>query len=304
MSLTDEQLKIRSKGLGGSDIGAMLGLSPWKSPMDLWAEKTGRVIPDDIGEKDFIIFGNLLEDIVAREFARRLDKKCHRRKKTITHKKYDFMLGNIDRKVVGESAVLEVKTASAWCQQQWGEIGTDDVPLYYLTQGVHYMAVLDVDVCYFAVLIGGNEFRWYEVHRDADIEKSLIEKEAEFWRLVLSNSPPDPRSFPDVCTLYPKDSGSGIVATDSIFEKLGQYEKLRQEIEQKKTAQEMVKMAICEFMGNAGRLTDRAGSKLATWISHTRSTPSTILLKERYPEIYDELSEECAVTVRPFRTDQ
>jgi len=300
MSLTDEQLQIRSRGLGGSDIGAMLGLSPWKTPLELWAEKCGHVTPDEIGHKDIIIFGNLLEDIVASEFSRRLGKKVARRNKTITHPKHDFMLGNIDRKVVGESAVLEVKTASAWLQQQWGEIGSDDVPLYYLTQGVHYMSVLDVDVCYFAVLIGGNEFRWYEVHRDMDIEKSLIEKESQFWRAVLSNEPPDPVKFSDLTTLYPKESKAGIVATDRVFNLLGELEKVNAEIRSKEHQQERLKMQICEFMGNAGRLTDRTGTKLASWLAHDRTTVDAGMLKELYPHIYEEVSR--TTSVRPFRT--
>jgi putative phage-type endonuclease len=300
MSLTDEQRKQRSRGLGGSDIGAMLGLSKWKSPMDLWAQKTGRWTPDPIGDKDIIIFGNLLETIVADEFARRLGKTVHRVNKMRVHEKYDFMLGSIDRRIVGERALLEVKTSSAWLQQEWGESGTDDVPLYYLTQGAHYMEVFDYDVCYFAVLIGGNEFRWYRVERDADVAKALIEKEAEFWRLVLTNTPPDALSYPDVARLYPKDEKAGIVATDAIFRHLGNYELHREERNKADAAMEESKMHVCDFMGTAGRLTDRAGAKLASWLAHPRNDIDVKKLKAIYPEIYEELT--VTTTVRPFRT--
>ncbi len=300
MTLTPEQRKRRSKGLGGSDIGAMLGLSKWKSPMDLWAEKTGRVMRPDIGDKEFIHFGNVLEDVVAREFMLRTGKTVHRKRGTVTHPKYDFMLANIDRRVVGERALLECKTSSAWLQQEWGEIGSDDVPLYYLTQGIHYMEVLGYSRCYFAVLIGGNEFRWYVVDRDTDVAKALIEKESEFWRLVLTNEPPDALSFPDVVTLYPKDERAAIVATDEIFEALGAYETLRHDIAQKEAEQEIFKMTIGEFMGDAGRLVDRAGTKLATWLAHNRTSVDTAKLRELYPEIYEELAVQS--TVRPFRT--
>ena len=300
MTLTPEQKKQRSKGLGGSDIGAMLGLSKWKSPMDLWAQKTRRWTPEPIGDKDFIIFGNLLEDIVANEFARRLGKTVHRVNQTRVHPKYDFMLGNIDRRIVGERALLECKTAGAWVQQDWGESGTDDVPLYYLTQGAHYLEVFDYDVCYFAVLIGGNEFRWYRVERDADVAKALIEKEAQFWRLVLTDTPPDPLDYPDVARLYPKDEKAGIVATDAMFNELAAYESLREQRNKADAGMDEAKMRICEFMGQAGRLTDRAGSKLATWLAHPRNDIDVRKLKENYPEIYEELT--VTTTVRPFRT--
>jgi len=300
MSLTPEALKRRSRGLGGSDIGAMLGLSKWKTPVQLWSEKCGFTEQEDIGDKDIIIFGNLLEDIVANEFARRLDKKVQRRNKTVTHPKHDFMLANIDRWVVGERAVLEVKTAGAWVQQQWGETGTDDIPLYYLTQCVHYMAVLNVDVSYCAVLIGGNEFRWYQINRDLDIEASLIEKESQFWRSVLAQEPPDPMVFSDLVTLYPKDTKTGIVATDRVFKLLGDLETVNAEEKNIQYKQERLKMEICEFMGNAGRLTDRAGTKLATWLQHMRDSVDLKGLKRDYPEIYSAYVRE--VPVRPFRT--
>lgn len=300
MTLTPEQHKRRSKGLGGSDIGAMLGLSKWKSPMDLWAEKTGRVIPPDIGDKEFIHFGNVLEDVVAREFMLRTGKTVHRKRGTIQHPKYSFMLGNIDRRVVGERAGLECKTSSAWLQQEWGETGSDDVPLYYLTQCIHYMEVLNYDRFYCAVLLGGNEFRWYVIERDADVAASMIEKEAAFWRLVLANEPPDAMNFPDLVTLYPKEEKAGIVATDAIFRALSNYQQFVHDKSQIEAAIDTVKMEIGDFMGPAGRLLDRSGTKLATWLAHERSTTDTAKLKDLYPDIYEELT--TTTTVRPFRT--
>lgn len=300
MTLSPEQLAARSKGLGGSDVAALLGLSPWKSPVDLWAEKTGHKEREEIGDKDHIIFGHLCEDIVAQEFARRLGKKVRRDNKIRVHPKYPFMVGNIDRDIVGERAGLEVKTSSAWLQQHWGETGTDDFPLYYITQCVHYMEIYDYDLWYCAVLIGGNEFRWYVIKRDEQIAADLIRKESEFWRLVLAKEPPDPRDFPDVCTLYPKDNGAPIVATNDIFEKLAAYENLRHEIASKEQQRDHVKKEICEFMGNAGRLVDRAGTKLATWLSHERNDIDAALLKRDYPEVYKDVLK--SQTVRPFRT--
>ena len=268
--------------------------------MDLWSEKCGRHTPPDIGDKEFIHFGNVLEDVVAQEFMLRTGKTVHRKRGTIQHPKYDFMLGNIDRRVVGERALLECKTAGAWVQQDWGETGSDDVPLYYLTQGIHYMEVLNYDVCYFAVLIGGNEFRWYVVERDKEVAQNLIEREAEFWRLVLTETPPDPRDYPDVVRLYPRDKKAGIVATDAVFRHLSNYEAAREKRNKVDAEIDFAKMHICEFMGEAGRLTDRTGARLATWLAHPRTDIDTAKLRKLYPEIYEELS--VVSTVRPFRT--
>ena len=297
--LTTEQKQARSKGIGGSDVAALLGLSNWKTPIDLWAEKTGHKAPEDIGDKEFVHFGLVLEQIVAKEFEVRTGKKVRRKLKTVTHPKFDFMRANIDRDIVGERAGLECKCASAWLQQHWGETGTDDFPLYYLTQCVHYMEVFDYDRWYCAVLIGGNEFRWYVIERNAELADNLIAKEAEFWRLVLSKSPPDPVSFPDMVTLYPKDSGAGIVATDAIFGKLGELAKLNEAAKGVENEQDRLKIEITEFMGRAGRLVDRSGSRLATWLSFEQTRVSSKKLKAVHPEIYDELAE--TSTIRPFR---
>ena len=298
-ALPHDRVKFRSQGLGGSDIGPMLGLSQWKSAMDLWAEKTGHKPYENIGDRDAVRFGILLEAIVAKEFARRTGKKVRRMRKTRVHPKFDFMLANIDRDVVGERAGLECKTASAWLQQHWGETGTDDLPLYYLTQCAHYMEVLDYDKWYCAVLIGGQEFRWYEIHRNAEVASALIEKESQFWRHVLSRTPPEATSFADMVTLYPADTAPTIVATDSVFKTLSDLATLNATAKELESQQENLKMQVTEFMGTAGRLTDRAGSILATWLAHERTNIDTKALKARYPDIYEELAS--TTTVRPFR---
>lgn len=298
-SLPADQVAFRSQGLGGSDIGPMLGLSQWKSPMDLWAEKIGHKPYDDIGDRDAVRFGILLEAIVAKEFARRTGKKVRRMRKTRVHKKFDFMLANIDRDIVGERAGLECKTASAWLQQHWGDTGTDDLPLYYLTQCAHYMEVLDYDRWYCAVLIGGQDFRWYVIERNEAIATALIEKESQFWRSVLSGVPPEATSFADMVTLYPADNSPTVVATDAIFKTLSDLATLNATAKEIEGQQENLKTQVGQFMGSAGRLTDRAGTILATWLAHERTNIDTKALKARYPEIYAELAS--TTTVRPFR---
>jgi putative phage-type endonuclease len=267
--------------------------------MDLWAEKIGHKAYEDIGDRDAVRFGILLEAIVAKEFARRTGKKVRRMRKTRVHKKYDFMLANIDRDIVGERAGLECKTASAWLQQHWGDTGTDDLPLYYLTQCAHYMEVLDYDRWYCAVLIGGQEFRWYVIERSAEVAASLIEREAEFWRHVLSGTPPEATSFADMVTLYPAHTSPTVVATDAVFKTLSDLATLNATAKELESQQENLKMQVTEFMGSAGRLTDRAGTILATWLAHERTTIDAKQLKARHPEIYQELAS--TTIVRPFR---
>ena len=113
-------LKLRNKGLGGSDAGIIVGVNPWKSPYQLWLEKTGQVEPEDISEKEAVYWGTQLEDMVAREFTKRTGKKVQRHG-MLESVAYPFLLANVDRLVIGEDAGLECKTTSAFKYKDWGE---------------------------------------------------------------------------------------------------------------------------------------------------------------------------------------
>ena len=297
-SLTEEARDARSRGIGGSDVAAVLGISKWKTPVDLWAEKTGFKAPEPIKNPEAAHFGVLLEDIVAREFMRRTGKTVHRKRGTLVHARHPFMLANIDRRVVGERAGLECKTNTAFGAHEWGETGSDDLPLYYITQCVHYLEVLDYERWYLAVLIGGNDFRWYVIERRPQIAAPLIEREAMFWQSVLAKEPPDPQIFRDVTTLYPRDSGKPVVATDAIFAALGDYAQLGADVKLLESRRAALKLEIGAFMKDKSLLIDRAGAKLARFKAHKTTHVDIERLKAERPDIYAEYVKE--IDVRPF----
>lgn len=190
--LTEERKKERMAGIGGSEAAASVGLSKYQQPLGLYLIKTGEVEPPNLDDVERVHFGNVLEDVVGQEYMRREGKKVRRVNRHLAHKKYPWMLANIDRDVVGEKRGLEIKTADKWAAADFGEPGTDEVPQEYLIQCNHYMAVLDYPVWDLAVLIGGNEYRRYEIPRDEEFIEGLIEAEHNFWQHVLSKTPPDP----------------------------------------------------------------------------------------------------------------
>jgi putative phage-type endonuclease len=189
MSLSEQQHEIRSKGIGGSDIAPIMGLSKWKTAHELWLEKTGTVEPDKL-DSQVVHFGNVLEQVVADEFADRKGFKVRKRNNTFTHKKYPQLLANIDRSIDGEKAVLECKTSSAFLMGDWGEEMSEDVPDYYRVQVEHYMNVLGQETAYLAVLIGGNTFRTFFFERDPDLSQMIEDAAIDFWDMVLKGTPP------------------------------------------------------------------------------------------------------------------
>lgn len=177
--LTPEQEKERRNYLGGSDAAAILGFSRFKSPLKVWAEKTGAVEPDDLSNKMPVILGNALEDTVAKLFSEATGKQVRRVNQTLFHPDHPFIAANIDRRVVGEDAIVECKTCNQFFAKEWA---SEEIPQEYILQVMHYLAVTGAKTAYLAVLIGNTEFKWKTIERDEDMVKEIIKREVHFWQ--------------------------------------------------------------------------------------------------------------------------
>lgn len=258
MSLTQEQADARARGIGGSEAAAVCGISPWTTPVQLWQVKRGDVPPPDLSDNELVRWGELLEEVIGKEGARRLGFTVHRVRETKIDKEHPHMLANIDFRIVGKRAGLEVKNSSQWTSEKWGEIGTDDVPPYYLMQGVHYMRVLDYDEWYYAVLLGGNELLTYRVERDADIEKRLIMLEGRFWECVETGRAPPPIKIEDLTRLYKKTQGVK-VATPEIVDLVARAREIKALVKPligDGGELDRIKLLVGAYLGEAGDLLD------------------------------------------------
>ena len=146
-SLTeDEWLAWRRKGVGGSDVAAALGLSPYRTARELYYDKIG-VVPAVEGEDKSITFeiGHLLEDVVAKIFAKKTGLSVYQDQKMFQHPLFPFMLADVDRFIHlpnGDTGILECKTAHYDTQYLWAN---GAVPRHYELQVKHYMAVMNID---------------------------------------------------------------------------------------------------------------------------------------------------------------
>lgn len=230
----EEWLALRNTGIGGSDAGTVLGVNPYKTPFQLYLEKRGEIQVDDLDAKESIIWGHALEDVVAQEYSRRTGNKVQRCTTLQRHSQYPWMLGNLDRLVweggkapqhKGElrtGHLLECKTALGRFidKTMWGPDGSDEVPMSYLAQCQHYLAVTGAEQCDLAVLLSGPEFRIYPIRRDDELIASMIEREEAFWESIQSGRAPEPDyDHPStagvLAKLYPGTDGSEIVLPDS-----------------------------------------------------------------------------------------
>lgn len=173
-----EWLKYRTLGIGGSDVSVIAGVNKFRSIFQLWLEKTRQVEVTE-SENDYTHFGNVLEPVVKKEFMKRTGLTVRAKRAILQSEEYPFMLADLDGVIYenGEMVIYEAKTASAYKQEVW-ERG---VPMEYILQVQHYMAVTGAKKAYVAALVGGNHFYYHTLHRDDDLIDWIISMEKEFW---------------------------------------------------------------------------------------------------------------------------
>ena len=171
----EEWLKYRKQGIGGSDAGAVCGLNPYRTAMQVYYDKTTDSI--ETFDNEAMRQGREFEDDVARRFMEASGKKVRRANFMYYDENYPFMLADIDRMVVGENAGLECKTASPYLADKWKD---GKIPLHYQLQCYHYMSVCNAEAWYIAVLIYGREFKYYRLERDEEMMENLIQIERDF----------------------------------------------------------------------------------------------------------------------------
>lgn len=205
---TEQFDRERRSGLGGSDLGAILGLNAHRTGFTVWQEKTGRAEP--FAGNLQTRFGTYAEEFVAREYSERTGRQVQRYNAMLRHRKAP-LIGHVDRLVVPVGAKrashrheirtslgLEAKTAHALAaarSDEWGEDGTDQVPQSYLVQCAAYMALTECQHWDLACLFGNSDFRVYHLARDLELEGMLLEEATRWWQdHVIADVPPDPSS--------------------------------------------------------------------------------------------------------------
>ena len=212
----DDWLTVRKGGIGSSDAGAAVGMNPYKSPLELWMEKTGRdaSLPktDPNDETSPMYWGTLLEPIVAAHYTKRTGNRVRRVNAVLQHPGEPWMRANLDREIVGapDVQILECKKAGMNGAKLWKE----GVPEYVQLQVMHQLAVTGKRAADVAVLICGQELQVHRIKRDEPMIAQLIELERHFWRFVeLDVAPPaDGSDSADVAlrALYPHDNGQSL----------------------------------------------------------------------------------------------
>lgn len=282
----EEWLRYRKQGIGGSDVAAILGISKWKSAIELWLDKTNKTTAP-VEENEAMTWGTILEPVIRDHFATVTGKKVVEVKAIMQHPDYPFMIADVDGVTTddnGAPAVLEIKTASEYKRDEW----SDGVPTYYLTQVQHYLCVAGVPKAYVAVLIGGNCFRVYEVDADTEIQQMLITVEKDFWNKVQNMIRPDvdgSDAAKDLLDqLYHGGVADSMVMPDEAVEWIDAYIEASVEEDNAKAKKQEASNHIKEIMGDHDKATCLGHT--ISWKTVTSERLDSKALKETDPEIY------------------
>lgn len=271
----DEWYELRRTGIGGSDAAAVLGMSKWKTPYQVWREKVfGERDPDN---KSFEA-GRRLEPIIREWYEDETGQKVVV-PGFMRDKHYPFLCGNVDG--LTDDKVIEIKTARF---NDWG----DTPPNAYVLQCQHYLLLTGKNSADLVVLFAGQDFKVYSINTNPALQTAMLQHYYQFWQYVESKTPPQPQTLDDLKLMFPASkndtktlSQKAIAAYETLIEK----KKMLVDIETDIDALEFqIKSELGEF--DTGVNSD--GKVLCTWkTSKPRQTLDTARLKTEEPGIYN-----------------
>jgi len=262
----------RKNWIGGSDAASILGVSPWKTSFQLYQEKIGDHVEEVTQAKQKIFNrGKRLEPVVIEMLIDELRENGHEVEVIARNERYkdsvhDFMAAEIDIELVidGEEMNGEIKTVHPFAAKDWGEEGTDEIPIYYTAQIAHGQMITGRNRTIVAALIGADDLRIHFVERDGELIEIIRDKEIAFWEMVQNRIPPEPTTHDDIKLLYKRAYGSAVDVTEDVsdyFESLVIAKAQHKELESKI---DLITTKIKSFMGDAAVLTAN-GRPILTW---------------------------------------
>lgn len=277
-------LRYRKQGIGGSDAGAVCGLNPYRTAIQVYYDKTSDTIEEFDNES--MRQGRELEEYVARRFCEASRKKVRRANAMFYDEKNSFMLADVDRMIVGENAGLECKTASPYIADHWRD---DNIPLSYLIQCYHYMSVCNADAWYIAVVIYGKAFKYYRIERDDEAIELIIRIEKDFWyNHIIPKVLPDPDGSKTADTAIAerfKASQNITIPLSGFNDRLQRRQELIKVIDHMEREKRQIDQELKIYLGDA-EVAENDQYRVS-WRNISRDSLDEKRLKEEQPQIYE-----------------
>lgn len=314
----------RTTRIGGSDIAAVMGLSPWMTPVELWQLKTKRVVKEITPEKERIFKrGHKLEPFIREMVIEKLQDMGLKVRLVSTNRQYalpgkpyiaceiDFELELSGEVQIGDEIVTfdrahvtgDAKSVTGFARKKWGEVGTDEIPIEYAAQFMYglgirhsnYLLGLKSDAapeyCIVAALRSFDDVDIYWIERDKETIDAMLAKATLFWEEhVMKDVPPDPVNFADVKMLFEKaDPLAGLKVCEpesTIVAKVHRLKNIKAAMKDLKENEEQLQFEIAKEIGTNTGLAFN-GAPLCTWNNERYGRLDQKMLKEKYPSIWD-----------------
>lgn len=214
--MTDTIAASHETAIGCSQLGQLMGVSPFGTPLDLWEQYTGRQARPDIAGELRVALGTPMEDVLKPFVEQRIGGRLRRDRKEYRHPSLP-LVGHVDFRVsrsatmvidaLSRSAqvrpVLDMKTSLGWgAKHRFGEDGTDAVDDSVLLQMHGYMMLTGAPMAIVAALVPGPEIKTYTILADGEMQSLIEESVDKFWWYVRDDMPPPPRSEADARHIY------------------------------------------------------------------------------------------------------
>lgn len=300
----------RAHFIGGNDVAAILGLSPYRTPVDVWLEKTGQSTNNQTSMA--MRFGQFAEEFIAQEYSRATQQAVTQYEEAFTDPDHQYLAGHIDRFVLPKNGdlfhstnqlaaqkLLECKTANPFAQQEWGDAGTDSVPMSHLIQCLWYLMLTGCESADLAVLFGNSDFRIYTIFRDKEIESILREKACHFWeQYVQTKIAPPVQNEADCRSLFEKSIPSKAKEADQYdLELLEQLKNANHQLLSYEKQISSIKQVLMQSLQDAESL-QFEGRSLVTWKT---PKPSKKFDSKQFAQDYPELASQYQVEIANSR---
>lgn len=252
--------------IGGSDVAAVLGISPWRTPLQLWEAKTRPALEGPEPKKRVFTRGHRWESVVAEMLVEHLQSRGHKVEIVGRNQRYidperPYLAAEIDFELrlddEPDITNVELKTVHPFKLREWGDEDTDESPVWYTAQGMHGLGVTPGNRkrCIVAPLFGADEIRAYPVMRDDETIAAMRARCAAFWNLVQTGVRPDPTNLADLDRLYQGDPvAPSLIADDELTRAVLRLRAIHSEIKARESEANVLEFDLKRAMKDATEL--------------------------------------------------
>lgn len=282
---SQEWIEARRTGVGSTDSAAIMGLSKWRTPIEVWKEKLG--IAEPFVTNWHMQRGHALEPLIRAHYAQQTGRDVYNMRGSVMHPERMYMFASLDG-YTQDNRLCEFKAPTT--KRGWGDAGTDEIPTEYLIQVQHAMFVTGIEVADIGASFGGAEPVYYEVVADKEIQAAIVDAAADFYfERVQKRVEPSPTTIEEMQQRLKIHDGAGVYATQEAKQAYERLLHIRADVKELDVARAEQEEAIKRFLLESGAsiLLDDSNSQLLSWNEQKgRESFDSASFKKAHPDLY------------------